>query len=102
MAQRIAGRPLYDTRGDDLNAAYRRFALWAVLASLQRFQELSRIRRRGAGWKKEVKEIKTFLMSDLCELYCGYRFTKYDLQTIVWHSPINLSMFDGEEEKNDL
>lgn len=104
MAQRIAGRPI-ETNGDDpISACWRRFALWVVLSSVQRFQELAQtgIRKRDAEWKAEMADIRSFLISSTCGRYCGYRFTKKELQRLA-HTPIvSLRMFDGLEEDDGL
>lgn len=69
---------------------YKKLALFVVVKSLQRLQELSEMRKRGDGWEQEVDDHVAFLTSGTCELYCGRKFTKMELKKACWNSVIRM------------
>ena len=104
MAFGTVGRPIDDNTGEDgVSAAYRRFAVWAVLANVRRLLELVQHRVEVDGWKEEAKEIRDFLTSDLCEFYVGFKFTRKEVNHVAWQKPIDLWMFeDGIFDADDV
>ena len=74
----------------DMDECYKKLALFVVVKSVQRLQELSKMRRRGDDWKQEVDDHVSFLTSNTCELYCGRKFTKMELKRACWKSVIQM------------